>query len=63
MRIPRHRFLNLVDRVLEIYREPVRSASARYGWKYASVRLLKPPAAVSPLGAPSRRIRVADLLP
>jgi len=55
--------LNLNDRVLEVYRQPVRSASARYGWKYRSVRLLKPGAVVSPLAAPAARIRVADLLP
>lgn len=55
--------LNLVQGVLEVYRQPVRFAATRYGWKYRSVRLLKPPAAVSPLAAPSKRIRVADLLP
>jgi Uma2 family endonuclease len=55
--------LNLVDRVLEVYREPVRSASAPYGFKYQSVRLLKSGATVSPLAAPRARVRVADLLP
>jgi Uma2 family endonuclease len=60
---PEYWILNLVDRVLEVYREPVRSASARYGWKYRSVRLLKSGAVVSPLAAPRARIRVAALLP
>jgi len=55
--------VNLVDRVLEVYREPVRSPAALYGWKYRYVRLLKPGATVSPLAAPRSRIRVADLLP
>ncbi len=55
--------LNLVDRVLEVYREPERAASARHGWKYRNVRLPKAGASVSPLAAPSARIRVADLLP
>ena len=55
--------LNVADRVLEVYRQPVRSASARYGWKYRNVRLLKSGAVVSPLAAPKARIRVADLLP
>jgi Uma2 family endonuclease len=55
--------VNLVGRVLEVYRQPVRSASARYGWKYKSARMLRPGAAVSPLAAPTARIAVADLLP
>ena len=52
--------VNLVDEVLEVYREPVRSAGR---WKYRSVRFLRPGAVVSPLAAPRARIRVADLLP
>ena len=52
--------VNLVDEVLEVYREPVRSAGR---WKYRSVRLLRSGAGVSPLAAPRARIRVADLLP
>lgn len=55
--------VNLVDTVLEVYREPVRAPSRRYGWKYASLRLLKRNAVVSPLAAPRARIRVVDLLP
>src|SRR2546425_2635017 len=55
--------VNLVGRVLEVYRQPVRAASARYGWKYRSVRVLKPGASVSPLAAPTARIAGADLLP
>lgn len=55
--------VNLVDEVLEVYRAPVRAPGRRYGWKYASVRLLKPHAVVRPLAAPRARVRVADLLP
>ncbi len=55
--------VNLVDGVLEVYRRPVRSASARSGWKYRSLRVLKRGARVSPLAAPKARIPVADLLP
>jgi hypothetical protein len=55
--------LNLVDDVLEVYREPVRSSSSPSGWKYRSVKLVKAGATVSPLSAPRRRIRIADLLP
>ena len=55
--------VNLVDEVLEVYREPVRAPSRRYGWKYGSVKLLKRNARVAPLAAPRAQIRVADLLP
>lgn len=55
--------VNAIDVVLEIYRQPERAAGLRYGWKYASVRLLRRGAVVSPLAAPRARIRVADLLP
>lgn len=55
--------LNLVDEVLEVYREPVRATSARYGWKYDSVSVLGRDALVRPLAAPSARISVGALLP
>lgn len=55
--------LNLVHRVVAVYREPVPFASAPYGWHYRSVTTVKPPATVSPLAAPSARIPVTDLLP
>ena len=55
--------LNLVDEVLEVYREPIRETSRGNGWKYASVRLLKRKAVVTPLAAPLARIRVSSLLP
>ena len=55
--------VNLVDEVLEVYREPVRAPTLRFGRKYGSVQLLRRGATISPLAAPRRRIRVADLLP
>ena len=61
--VPEYWIVNLVDRVLEVYREPVRATAARHGWKYRQVRLLKAPAAVSPLAAPGARVLVSDLLP
>jgi Uma2 family endonuclease len=53
--------VNLIDEVLEVYRDPVRAAPAH--WKYDTVRLLRRHAAVTPLAAPRARIRVAALLP
>ena len=55
--------VNLVDRVLEVYREPVPDPSAPFGWRYESVDTLRPPAGVSPLAVPRARVAVADLLP
>ena len=55
--------VNLIDEVLEVYREPVRAASGDGDWEYESVRLLRRNAAVTPLAAPRARIRVAALLP
>ena len=55
--------VNLVERVLEVYREPEIEASAAFGWRYRSVTRLAPPADLAPLAFPDRRIAVADLLP
>jgi len=55
--------VNLVDEVLEVYRQPAKAPSRPYGWKYRSVKSLKRGATVTPLAAPRTKIRVADLLP
>jgi len=52
--------VNLRAGVLEVYRDPERTAAGR--WRYATVRVLEPDAVVSPLAAPRARLRVADLL-
>jgi|SRR2546427_5590677 len=55
--------VNLVDRVLEVYRDPGPEPSAAYGWRYRSLTSMSAPAVVSPLAFASARIAVADLLP
>ena len=55
--------VNLVDRVLEVCRDPVLSADALYGWSYARVLRLGPEATISPVAAPAASISVTDLLP
>jgi Uma2 family endonuclease len=55
--------VNLVDEVLEVYREPVRASSGGGDWKYDSVQRLQRHVAVTPLAAPRGRVRVATLLP
>lgn len=52
--------VNLVDRVVEVYRAPQRDGRR---WKYGDIQILGPEALVSPLAAPLARIQVADLLP
>jgi len=55
--------VNLVDRVVEVYRDPAPDAAAVYGWRYRSVASLTPADVVIPLAFPSARISVTDLLP
>ena len=55
--------VNLVDRVLEVHREPARRETALPRWAYASITTLGAGDVVTPLAAPAARIRVADLLP
>jgi Uma2 family endonuclease len=55
--------VNLVDGVLEIYRQPVAEPSAAYGWTYASRIVLGPDASATPLAAPDASIPVRALLP
>jgi Uma2 family endonuclease len=55
--------LNLVDRVLEVYREPVADPEAPFGWRYGRREVFDPSTTVAPLAAPQAAIRVADLLP
>jgi Uma2 family endonuclease len=55
--------VNLIDRVLEVYRDPGPDPLALYGWRYRSVTTLTPPAVVVPLAFTSSQIAVVDLLP
>src|SRR5437764_15018932 len=55
--------VNLVDRVLQVHREPARPGPARRRWGYAAIETLGADAAVAPLAAPSARVRLAHLLP
>ncbi len=55
--------VNLVDRVVEVYRDPVPDAAAPYGWRYASREIVRPPESIALLAVPSARVTVSDLLP
>ena len=55
--------VNLVDRVVEIYRDPTADLTAPFGWRYASVERSRPPAVLTLLGVPATPVPVAALLP
>ena len=55
--------VNLADRRIEIYREPVADSAAPFGWRYGRAIALGPDEHISPLAAPAAEIAVADLLP
>lgn len=54
--------VNLVDRLLEVYREPVPDAAAPFGARYSRREDFDTSDQVSPLVAPHARIQVRDLL-
>ena len=61
--IPDYWLVNVVDQILEIYRNPALDPDAPYEWQYATVSILRGGDFVTPLAANSARILVADLLP
>ncbi len=52
--------VNLVDRVLEVYRNPMQSNGE---WTYADKTTIAADGTVSPLAKPEATLKVADLLP
>ena len=62
-RITDYWIVNLVDRVLEVHREPARPGPARPAWGYVAIEMLGANASITPLAAPDALVRVADLLP
>ena len=62
-RVPEYWIVNLVERVLEVYRESEPEPRAAYGWAYHHRERLEPDQHVAPMIAPGSQIRVADLLP
>ena len=55
--------LNLVDRVLEVCRNPVTAAAQSSGWRYRDVTILHPGASIAPLARPDATVEVAAMLP
>ena len=61
-RIAEYWIVNLIDRLLEVYRDPEPDPTAPHGWSYRAVSRLAPPALVAPMAIPSAEVRVGDLL-
>jgi Uma2 family endonuclease len=55
--------VNLVQRQLEVYSNPVADSTQLFGSRYNSRAILDPPDKVSALAAPHAQITVTDLLP
>jgi Uma2 family endonuclease len=55
--------VNLVEGVVEVYRDPMPDASATFGYRYRTVTRLAAPADLIPLAFGGEPIPVADLLP
>jgi Uma2 family endonuclease len=55
--------VNLLDRSLEVYRDPAPLPQARYGWEYRMKERYRAGDHISPLAASQARVAVADLLP
>ena len=60
---PDYWIVNLIDRVLEVYRTPAPAPDSPFGWSYEEVRIFGAAALVSPLARPHVLVRVTDLLP
>lgn len=55
--------VNLVDRVLEVHRQPAEMAEQPFGHHYRSITRHTETETLSPLAAPAASLAVADLLP
>ena len=55
--------LNLIDRVLEVYREPAPDSAAPFGWRHTRSEVFDATARVTPLAAPGSSVPVSQLLP
>ena len=61
--IPEYWILNITERVLEVYRQPVPMRGKPLGYGYAEILRLSETERFTPLSSPDFSIAVADLLP
>jgi Uma2 family endonuclease len=55
--------VNLLERVLEVYRQPVPDAASFSGWRYQGPRIQREDEQVTPLVAPEVVMTIAELFP
>ncbi|MDB5301497.1 MAG: uncharacterized protein JWO87_3160 [Phycisphaerales bacterium] len=55
--------VNVKDRQVEVYRDPVPDPTRRHGHRYSSINTFKPGTSISPLAAPDVRFEVEKMLP
>jgi Uma2 family endonuclease len=55
--------VNLIDHVVEVYREPGPDLTTPFGWRYTAITRARPSDSITPLGVPAAPIHVAALLP
>jgi Uma2 family endonuclease len=55
--------VNLIDRVVEVYRDPGPDLTAPFGWRYTAITRVRPPDSMTPLGVPAAPVTAAALLP
>lgn len=61
--IPDYWIVNLVDRQVEVRRDPAPMAGQPYGHGYKNITIFTPGEVVSPLAAPQTTVCVSDLMP
>jgi len=54
--------VNVNDRQVEVYRQPVEDAARRFGWRYGVLSVYRAPQSVSPLAKPDAALEVARML-
>jgi Uma2 family endonuclease len=55
--------VNIVDDVVEVYRQPMADPAADFGWRYGTVESFRPGTLITPLCRPDVTAAAADLLP
>jgi len=55
--------LNLVDRALEVCRDPITATARPSGWRYQAITILHADASIAPLARPDHLIAVTEMLP
>lgn len=62
-RVPDYWIVNLPDRQLEVYHEPIADGAAPFGWRYSRQETLRAGERVRLVAVPGVDVAVADLLP